>query len=530
MIGLLVRLKLTLLRNSLSRSVWRTVGLVLGGLYGLFLVALVVWGLAALRLVPDRIAADATVVGFALLTAGWLLFSVLVFGVDETVDPARFALLPVRARDLQPGLLAAGLVTTPGLATVLIALGQVVTWTRGPVVVLAALIAAALGVATCFLLARTATSALARALGSRRFRDAALVVFTALAAGGGLAGGWLGSSVEERPDQFAVLFGRLAEVAAWTPFGWAWAVPGDVARGAWGTAVVHLVLASALVAALWLAWRAFLDRRLTEPIEPAGVGGRTRASAWVDRLYPATPAGGVAARTLRYWRRDPRYLAAVAAFLVVPVVIVGTSRLPGEASVGVVSAFAPALLGLLLGVSQAADLSYDGSAIWLHVASGVSGAADRAGRVMSSMTIFGPVLAVLVVVCVAATGDWSLLVPSLAATIGVTLVGMGVGSWVGTLWQWPAPPPGSNPFGKGSAGGLPSLLSFTVASGISLLVAAPILGMVAGSFWLSWLVWPAVLLAVVGGGAVLWLGIDRGGRLLDRRWPDVMTAVSERSA
>ena len=30
------------------------------------------------------------------LSAGWLLLSLLVFGIDETLDPARFALLPLR--------------------------------------------------------------------------------------------------------------------------------------------------------------------------------------------------------------------------------------------------------------------------------------------------------------------------------------------------------------------------------------------------------------------------------------------------
>ena len=39
--------------------------------------------------------------------------SLLVFGVDETVDPAKFALLPVRARELLPGLLVAGLIGSP---------------------------------------------------------------------------------------------------------------------------------------------------------------------------------------------------------------------------------------------------------------------------------------------------------------------------------------------------------------------------------------------------------------------------------
>ena len=47
-------------------------------------------------------------VAFSALTLGWLLMSLLVFGVDETVDPAKFALLPVRAGELLPGLLAAG--------------------------------------------------------------------------------------------------------------------------------------------------------------------------------------------------------------------------------------------------------------------------------------------------------------------------------------------------------------------------------------------------------------------------------------
>ena len=107
MVALLVRLKLTLLRNSLRRSVWRTVGLIIGIVYGLGVVAAVLAGLVALRWTSTDLTADVTVVAFSALSVGWLLMSLLVFGVDETVDPARFALLPVRARELLPGLLAA---------------------------------------------------------------------------------------------------------------------------------------------------------------------------------------------------------------------------------------------------------------------------------------------------------------------------------------------------------------------------------------------------------------------------------------
>ncbi len=130
MVALLVRLKLTLLRNSLRRSVWRTVGLIIGMVYALGIVVAVLIGMVALRFTSLELTADVTVVAFSALTLGWLLMSLLVFGIDETVDPAKFALLPVRARELLPGLLVAGLVGVPGIATALVALGLIITWAR----------------------------------------------------------------------------------------------------------------------------------------------------------------------------------------------------------------------------------------------------------------------------------------------------------------------------------------------------------------------------------------------------------------
>ena len=70
--------------------------------------------MVALRFTSLELTADVTVLAFSVLTLGWLLMSLLVFGIDETVDPAKFALLPVRARELLPGLLVAGLVGSTG--------------------------------------------------------------------------------------------------------------------------------------------------------------------------------------------------------------------------------------------------------------------------------------------------------------------------------------------------------------------------------------------------------------------------------
>ncbi|MCW2805908.1 MAG: type transport system permease protein [Propionibacteriaceae bacterium] len=530
MVALIVTLKLTLLKNSLKRSVWRTVGLVLGMLYALGIVIVALVGLTALRFGPVDLAADVTVLVFAVLTLGWLLMSLLVFGVDETVDPAKFALLPVRARELLPGLFVSGLIGSPGVATVLVAAGLVLAWSRGWAPLLAAVVAVPIGVGSCVLLSRAGTAAFASFLSSRRFRDLAFVVLALFGAAVGIGGNLLGSVAQSGSSQLRQVLADTATVVGWTPFGWVWAVPADVARGLWWQAGVHLVLAVALVGVLWVAWGHLLAKRLIEPVEAGGGGsGRVKENALIDRLYPATPAGGVAARTLRYWRRDPRYLAGVAGLLIAPVVLVVTQLMnPGGSSV--LAAFAPAVLGVLIGASIAQDLCYDGTALWLHVASGLRGADDRAGRVMSTLTIFGPVLVALLVVSMVATAEWSLLAPVVGLTIGLTLTGLGVGSFVGALWQWPAPPPGANPFQKGNSGGLPSLLSFSVASLGTTVLAVPTIAAAVGSLWYGWLGYLSVVVGLATGLLVLRIGIAQGGRVLDRRWPEVLQSVSERSA
>ena len=88
-------------------------------------------------------------------------------------------------------------------------------------------------------------------------------------------------------------------------------------------------------------------------------------------------------------------------------------------------------------------------------------------------------------------------VRSLSVSVTLTLVSIGVGAFVGTLWQWPAPPPGANPFQKGTSGGLPSLAAFGVTSTVSLLLAAPTIALVIASFWVGWLGWLGLVVGAV---------------------------------
>lgn len=443
MVALLVELKLALVRNSLRRSGWRVVGLVVGFAVALGLVVAAMFGLVALRGTSTAVTAQVSVVAYAALALGWLLLSVLVFGVDETVDPARFALFPVRGRELAPGLLTAALVGVPGAATVLVALGLVVAWARTPVLAITALLAAVLGIVTCVLLSRTVTSAFAQLLSSRRFRDLAVVLLSLLGIG-------LGSGVDLLLRHSASLMSSavgladalvsIAAVASWSPFGWAWALPGDVAREDWIVAGVHLLLAVALVAGLWAGWTHFLDRRLLEPLSGAGGAGTVSGSGWLERLYPTGAAGAISVRALRYWRREPRYLAALAGFLVTPLVLLVVLGVDPE-GISWAAVFAPASLALLVGFSAAMNLSYDGGAVWMHVSVGVRGVDDRWGRVLAALTIFGPLVVIMHLVAAGATGGWSQLPSALAwsSALGLSGLGSARGSARGASGQAPRP-------------------------------------------------------------------------------------------
>jgi ABC-2 type transport system permease protein len=195
----------------------------------------------------------------------------------------------------------------------------------------------------------------------------------------------------------------------------------------------------------------------------------------------------------------------------------------------VVAVLAPSLIGLLVGLGVAQDLSYDGSALWLHAWSGVRGADDRAGRVRSATIVFLPVIVVMVVASVATTGQWQLLAPATGLAVGLALASLGVGAVVGALWQWPAPPPGANPFAANNSGGLPGLLTLTATSFGTLAVGLPTIGLVIWSFFTPWVGLLAVPVGLAFGLVVLGVGIGWGGRLLDRRWSEVLQAVSERA-
>ncbi|MFX4273368.1 hypothetical protein ACQBAR_01075 [Propionibacteriaceae bacterium Y1685] len=520
--GTLVRLKLTLLRNGLRRSVWKIVGLVIGSLYGLFVVGSVVVGLVALRFADPTIASSVTTVVFAVVTIAWILLPLLVFGQDDTVDPSRFALLPVPARALLPGLTLSAFLSIPGVATVLAALGLFGTWSTSVATMISCVLVIPIGLVLCVLWSRTVLTWMAALLSGRRTRDFSVVLVMVLLLGFALGAQFLSRMLGD-PEELLAGLHRAAAIVSWTPFGWIWAVPGQVASGHWVGAVVRLVLSVALVAGLARLWRVRLDAALTAP-PVVGEERAVRGAGGLARLLPATPAGAVALRCLLYWRRDPRYLMALVSLLLTPLLLGVVAVTSGG------SALTP-WLGLfitwLIGSSVTSELAYDSSALGLHALTGMSGADDRLGRTISYLIIGAPLALLAVIGGTMISGEVAILPRVLALAVASLLGGLGFGLWLGTRIPGKAPKPGSNPLSSGESGGLKTLLVFALTSVGNVVTVLPTAALVIASFvGPDWLQWVALVVGAVTGVLALRWGIRAGGRVLDNRWPELLAEVS----
>ena len=109
LVRLLLTLKWTLWKRSYRKNVGKLIGTLIGVLYGLGgMVGLVFAFLGATLWSGEGDLFPMIIRGLGALTVlVWFLLPVLAFGLDDTLDPRRFALYPRSAKELQPGMFAA---------------------------------------------------------------------------------------------------------------------------------------------------------------------------------------------------------------------------------------------------------------------------------------------------------------------------------------------------------------------------------------------------------------------------------------
>ena len=519
-VSIVVRLRLAMWRTAMRRSSIHLISSVVGVIGACGILLLLGPGLALLAFRPIQLVA-LTVPLFSVLTLTWAVLSLVAAGADATLEPARFAVLPLRARELAPGLFAAALTGIPALLLLGLALAQVGSWAARPDTALAALLAAVLGVSTAILLSRAVTSTLARVMTSRSGRLVGAVVVslvTMLPLGLNL----LLASDTLFLDLLAFDATGPAWAASWTPVGWAWGLPFDVAEGRWGHAAIHLVLAVGFVAALYAVWVNQLSRALTSPLSSSG-GQRIGRGLFLPLLLGTSPTATIAARRTRAWFRDSRLVSIALRTAVLPVFFVLQAMVTGStllAGTGVV------MLAVLAGLSLMNDLAFDGPAWWLHLAVGVKGWEDRLGRALASVVVYGPALLLTWGVGVA-LGAVTQPLLWLAISLAAFLASLGLAVLVGAYLPGTAPRTGGNPFAATSGGAaqgcLTALLSFV---GPGLLILPVVLA--------AFLTrespvgrWATFVVSVAYGAGLLTIGVVVGGRRLDRRGPELLGQLAQ---
>ena len=523
MVVTFVRLKLRLTVNGLRGQSWRLALFVLGVLVG---IGFAVGGYSLLALPgllgEPRAAGLALNLGGAAIMLGWLFLPLVFFGVDESLDPARFALLPLSRRTLIGGLLASSLAGVPALATLVATAGMVDTSARlgGVGAALTELVGIVLGLLLCAAVSRSVTSAFATALRSRRSRDLATVLLAVVAA---LLG----------PLQLLALAGAqhadwdriagVARVVGWTPLGAPYSMGLDVVDGRLWAVPVKLVIVVAAIGGLLWWWSTTVERAMVGTTtaaagKPRAARAGTPVTQLVFRWLPPTRFGALVARETRYWWRETRRRASLITFTVVGIFLPVMLSLTGGGA-GAMLLF----VGALAAVALANQFGFEGSAYAANVVAGVPGRVELQSRVAGYALYVLPLFFVIaIVVGVVDRNPWEI-----PARFGILVAAFGTGLAVVlplSVRAAYALPDTTNPFALSSGGGLTKgLMSFgglvaAVIGTLPIQVAAYLLG---GVWW-----WIGLPVGLAYGAGAFWLGTYLGGDHLDRRMPELLAAVT----
>ncbi len=325
-------------------------------------LAVVVFGFVELRTDPSL--ARTTIVSlFTLQMVAWVLAPLIAFGIDETVEPAKFALLPLTTATLQRGLLVSSLIGYLPAANVLVLIGAAIalssTWSLLPV----ALLCCAVQLVLCVVVSRAASASMSGLMSGRRGRDLGMavgsVLFVLYVGLSLLLNQTAGTGSDALGDGFA----SIGTVLSWAPNGELATIPSTVHDGQWTRLLIAVVTAGMVLALGWWWWSRALAASLTT------VPSTTEGSAPAHR----TDAGSAVANSLRgmvelviqrdrvlTWRdpmrRIPWIVVAALALLWPLLVVRGHGTL-----------FAVAFAALMMGLQVGNQYGVEGTGIWLHI-------------------------------------------------------------------------------------------------------------------------------------------------------------------
>ncbi|MBD7956727.1 hypothetical protein H9651_03685 [Microbacterium sp. Sa4CUA7] len=502
-----LRLRLALLTGALRGDTGHVMRMAAGAVVLAVAVAAACGALLGLTDASAEITLTVTVLCGSAVTLAFAA-APLVTGIEDPLDPRRFAVFAIAPGPLAAVLVGAGLLSVPVFALVPLAVCLVIVWAAHGVAWGVAVLAVVLGLLTCVLLGRVAYAVAALVFNERRSREltgifllAVLVVAVPIVV--------FFASLEwgrRVPSQLVEVAGLLTL----TPLG---ASLGVAARtDTDGSSWIPLAVALATLVVLAGLWVLLVRRMLTTTPRPIAARGRG-GLGWFA-ILPGTPGGAVAARSLVYWMRDRRYLVNIvvipvaAALTIAPLAIVGVPA-------GAIALVPVPLMALFLGWLPHNDLAYDHTAIWMHIASAMRGVSDRIGRLVPVLLVGVPLLAVTMPLAIWVHGRWAVLPALVGVCAALFFSGLGLSSIASALAPYAVSRPGDSPFQQPErTGGAMSQALVLVGA---LVAAFPAL-------WWGWLAltgdaseaWVAFWVGAVSGVVVLVAGVLIGGRIFER--------------
>ncbi|MFI1723126.1 transporter [Streptomyces sp. NPDC020489] len=522
--AVVVRLKLSLLRNGLRQSGGRRAAYVASAVVTLLFAALQLLGLIVLR--GDEHAGSVVVPLVAVLALGWAVMPLFFPGGDETLDPTRLVMLPLRPRPLVRALLVASLVGIGPLFTLCLLVGSVIAVAHGGAAFAVGGVAVVLALLVCVALARAVAAANIRLLTSRKGRDLAVLSGLVIAIGAQLVNFGaqrLGSSGLGELDP-------AADVLRWVPPASAIGAVRSVSEGSYGVAVAQLALSAGALVALIAVWARHLTRLMTAPdgstLQAAGDSRpRERTSTKLGRLLPAGRTGAVVERSLRYVWRDPKTKAAWVTSLAIGLIVPVFNALQGTGSI-YFACFAAGMLG----IQMYNQFGQDTSAFWmvaLTISSPQDAYVELRGRALALLAITLPYAVCVTVLTTALLGDWARLPEALGLSLALLGAMLATGAWTSARFPYSIPQEGYKNVAPGQSG----LAWISILGGMvgAALLCAPV---IAPTIWVNisadgetwtWLLLP---LGAAYGTAITLAGLRLAAPRTAARLPEILAAVS----
>ncbi|WP_405442267.1 transporter [Streptomyces niveus] len=520
-----VRLKLSLLRNGLRQSSGRTAAYVVSVVFALLIAAGQLLGLILLR--GNDGAATLAVFLTGLVALGWAMLPLFFPSGDETLDPSRLVMLPLRPQALIGALLAASVVGIGPLFTLCLVLGSSIAVAHGAAAVVVSVVVVPLALLVCVALSRAVAAANIRLLTSRKGRD--LAVLSGLVIAVGVQ--FVNFGVQRLSEAGGLsALDPVADVVRWLPPASAIGAVDSVSDGAYGPAAVQLLLSLAALAGLLYWWQRSLVKLMTAPdgstVAAAAGPARKESASGLGRLLPEGRTGTVMRRSLLYVWRDPKTKAAWITSLAIGLIVPLVNALQGNGSI-YLACFAAGMLG----IQMYNQFGQDTSAFWM-VALTISSTRDAylelRARAFALLLITLPYSALVTIGTAALLGDWRALPDALGLSFALLGAMMATGALASARFPYSIPQDSGY---KNVAPGQAGLAWISILGGMlgGAVLCAPVIALtitlhVSGADAWTWVVLPT---GTAYGALIAWAGIRLAAPRTASRLPEILTAVSK---